>query len=144
MPGLVIDISEISSNPGARKEVLESAPIPGIRVPLGWVDENETIDISLTVESILEGILVTGEVAGVLHMSCSRCLKEFEEPFDHMVEEVFYFSSPEETYQVSGHQVDLAPMLRDVILLSIPLTPLHHPNCRGLCPVCGQDRNEVD
>jgi uncharacterized metal-binding protein YceD (DUF177 family) len=144
MPGLEIDISELSSNPGASKEVLESSPIHGVKVPLGWVDEDEPVDMSLIAESIFEGILVTGEVAGVLHMSCSRCLRDFEEPFNHSVEETFYYSRPEETYQVEGERIDLEPMVRDVILLAIPLTPLHTPNCRGLCPVCGQDRNEVD
>jgi uncharacterized protein len=144
MPGLEIEISELSSNPGASKEVLESARISGISVPLGWVNEEEPVDISLMAESIYEGILVTGEVAGVLHMSCSRCLRDFEEPFSHAVEETFYYSRPEETYQVAGDRIELEPMLRDVIILAIPSTPLHSANCQGLCPICGQDRNEVD
>ena len=144
MPGLVIDISDVSATPGAAKEVRRSEPISGVKVPLVWMRDDEPAEISLLAEGIIEGILVSGEVAGKLHLACSRCLREFEDPFTHEVEETFFYSSPDETYHVVDQRIDLEPMLRDVILLAAPLAPLHTADCKGLCPVCGQDRNEVD
>jgi DUF177 domain-containing protein len=144
MPGLVIDISNISSNPGASKEVRRSEPIAGVKVPLAWMRDDEPAEVSVLAEGVIEGILVSGEVGGVLHMACSRCLREFDDPFAHEVEETFFYSEPEENYHVDGDRIDLEPMLRDVILLATPTAPLHAADCKGLCPVCGQDRNEID
>jgi DUF177 domain-containing protein len=144
IPGLVIDISDLSSTPGAAKEIRRREPIAGVKVPLTWMGDEEAAEISLLAESVIEGILVSGEVAGVLHQSCSRCLRDFDDRFTHEVEETFFYSHPEENYHVENERIDLEPMLRDVILLAVPVAPLHSADCLGLCPVCGQDRNEVD
>jgi uncharacterized protein len=40
--------------------------------------------------------------------------------------------------------IDLAPLTREYALLEIPIKPLHDPNCKGLCPECGQDLNIRD
>ena len=40
--------------------------------------------------------------------------------------------------------IDLAPLLREYALLEIPISPLHKPDCKGLCPECGQDLNIRD
>jgi uncharacterized protein len=45
----------------------------------------------------------------------------------------------EETYELSGEHLDLAPLVRDALLLSLPLAPLCGPDCPGLCPSCGAD-----
>ena len=43
-----------------------------------------------------------------------------------------------------GDQLDLEPMVREAVLLELPLAPLCRPDCAGLCPECGANRNEVD
>ncbi len=48
----------------------------------------------------------------------------------------------DDLYVCAGDHVDLAEMLREHIILSTPMQPLCHEQCRGLCPVCGRDRNE--
>lgn len=145
MPGLVVDISELAGNPGASLVISKSEAISGIRLPLGSVNEDEEVGIHLEAASVIEGVAVSGELDGVLHLSCSRCLRQFDQAFGHEVDETFYFDSGgQEAYEVSGRTIDLEPLIRDVVVLSMPASPLHSPGCKGLCPVCGQDLNETD
>ena len=145
MSGLRIDVAELIGRPGASKEISRSEPLSGLRMPLGWVEEDEPVELSLWAESVLEGVEVSGSIAGTLHMHCSRCLIEYEERFDHEVRETFYSSKrDDEEYEVSSGTIDLEPMIRDLIVLNIPPQPLHDSSCKGLCPVCGADRNETD
>jgi uncharacterized protein len=64
------------------------------------------------------------------------------------VDEKFYFEPTQaelkEGYEVRDQVIDLEPMLRDVIVLSIPMRPVHAEECKGLCPVCGADLNVSD
>lgn len=146
MSDLVLDVSDLTDNPGASKRIERSLSVPGLRGVLGWVEDDERVVIDLVAESVLEGVEVSGHVAGSMHFSCSRCLVEFERPFDHEVRETFIAvaSGEEERYEIEGAHIDLEPMVRDVVVLTIPPYPLHDPECKGLCPVCGADRNSVD
>jgi len=49
-----------------------------------------------------------------------------------------------ETYEIAGETIDLVPLVRDAIVLALPMNPLCRADCKGLCPVCGADRNRVD
>ena len=87
-----------------------------------------------------------GRVTGRYVLSCSRCLVEFGEAFDFKLDEMFYFDA-EQAEEKDGYEfeedqtVDLEPMLRDAIVLNIPIKPVHAEDCLGLCPVCGADLN---
>ena len=48
----------------------------------------------------------------------------------------------EETYPLVDHEVDLEPLVRDAVLLELPLAPLCRADCQGLCPFCGVNRND--
>ncbi len=50
----------------------------------------------------------------------------------------------EDAYPMTGNDLDLEPMARDAVLLELPLAPLCAPDCRGLCPQCGANRNLGD
>lgn len=146
MSGLVIDITELAGKPGAVKTISRSEPVPGLRGALGRVEEDRGVEVSLVAESLIDGVAVSGQVAGTMHLSCSRCLVEYEESFRQEVDEVFYFQEADEKegYAVEGTTIDLEPMLRDVIVLAIPTRPLHREDCRGICAVCGADLNARD
>ncbi|MCA1840536.1 MAG: DUF177 domain-containing protein [Actinomycetota bacterium] len=145
----VIDITDLANDPGATKQIEAFEPIRGLRGALGYVDEAEPVKIELNATSIFEGIEVAGKVGGRMHLSCSRCLVEFEVDFEQKVAEVFYHEGhvtrrEEEDYEVNGSTIDLEPMLRDVIVLGIPIRPLHDEGCKGLCTQCGADLNTND
>lgn len=94
------------------------------------------------------------EIDYVLRLQCSRCLELFEKKYHE--KEFFVFREGEEklqkekslseddiyTYFYATEEVDLSPLIRDMIILSVPMKPLCHSDCKGLCPVCGANWNE--
>jgi DUF177 domain-containing protein len=143
---LVFDISEFVGRPGASRVVAGSERVEGLRGALGWVEEGDPVELDLRLDSLIEGIGVSGKLGALMQMECCRCLVRFEAPVTQDVDEVFWFEARKdgEDYQVEGKVVDLEPMVRDAIVLAIPVHPLHVEACKGLCAVCGGDLNEKD
>lgn len=146
MSGLLIDVGALIDRAGTSRDITTRRRVPGLTGTLAWVEEDDPVRLELLAESLLEGIGVTGEISGKLHLRCSRCLVEYEEPFRQPVDEVFYLGTPpeEEGYRVNGDTIDLEPMVRDLVVLAIPVNPVHNEDCRGLCATCGADLNVVD
>lgn len=102
------------------------------------------------------GILVQGKFQTRLAVPCSRCLRPAEsdllvELAEHFRPTVFLpggppvepVEEPDPATEIDElHQVDLAEVLRQAVLLAVPMHPLCRPDCRGLCVRCGQDLNE--
>jgi len=99
-------------------------------------------------------ILVRGKLKGSLNLTCSRCLEAFTAPvaaaFDLLLvpgpetitaqgEELTTADLDLDYY--AGEVVDLERLLREQIILMVPLKPLCAEDCRGLCPRCGANRN---
>jgi uncharacterized protein len=146
MAGLVFDVTELVSRPDATLRIHRSVSVPGLSGPLGSIEENEPVEIDLTVDPVTEGVAVGGTVSGTMHLSCSRCLIGYDRSFTQRLDEVYYFEGAEDHdgYELVDNQIDLEPMLRDVIMLAFPLRPLHDEECLGLCATCGADRNAGD
>lgn len=145
MSGLVIDVAGLVGNPGATKEISASEPVPGLRGALGWIEDDQRVRLDVRAESLVEGIQVTGSIRGTMSLACSRCLREYRQRFEQEVDELFSFRpQDDEAYRMTGKVIDLEPMLRDAVVLSIPVNPLHSDECKGLCPACGADRNLDD
>lgn len=146
MSGLVLDVTQLVSRPGATVAVHRSTTIPGLTGPLGSVGENEPVEMDLAVDSVTDGVAVTGTVSGTMRLACSRCLIGYDRSFTQPLDEMFYLGGVEDHdgYDVVDNHIDLEPMLRDVIMLAMPMRPLHDENCRGLCVTCGADLNGAD
>jgi len=103
---------------------------------------------SLAIGRTAQGLLLTGQFSGVTELNCVRCLRPFDHTLTWSLTEVFALN--EKAVSESGlivpedAQIDLMPILRDYALLEVPIKPLCRPDCRGLCPVCGQDLNIKD
>lgn len=138
-----IDVRDLIEHPGASKTVRVEEGVPGLHTELADVREDEPIEGDLTLESVLDGIFVHGSISGRFTMRCARCLKEFERDFDLAVEEMFARQpGPEDDYAIDPDlSLDPEPMVRDAVVLEMPFSPLCKPDCLGLCPVCGGDRN---
>lgn len=87
--------------------------------------------------------LLSGELKAPVSLECSRCLKPTDTELNIEVNEQFSNQELEddEIHVFRGDDLDLTGVLRDSILLSLPEKPLCSPECRGLCPYCGTDRN---
>jgi uncharacterized protein len=149
MHWLLIDVSGLIAKPGTTRELKASGPILGLASGLGRVDDADPVHVDLVLTGEHEGISATGKVWGRFHLSCSRCLVEYAEDFASELDEMFYYdpaaADSRDGYEVGEDQtVTLEPMLRDAIVLSIPIKPVHADDCRGLCTVCGADLNTSD
>lgn len=93
-----------------------------------------------------QGILVQGEFKGVAPAECVRCLSEFEQPLHTSFDELYAFDKRSVTESglilPEDANIDLDPLVRDYLLIEMPISPLCKPDCRGLCPVCGENLNE--
>ena len=105
---------------------------------------NGLVEISRTPQ----GLLVQGRFSGSTTLECVRCLTEFNRPLVWNLTELYAFN--EKSVSDSGliipedAQLDLESLIREYALLEVPINPLHDPDCKGLCPVCGQDLNVAD
>jgi len=101
------------------------------------------------------GVLIQGVLAGSVTVECTRCLKpvtipvtvELEEEFKPTVDVVrgAYVPVDEEDTALlidEHHVLDIGEVLRQAVLLAVPIQVLCRPDCAGLCQTCGQDLNE--
>ncbi|WP_235577255.1 YceD family protein [Rathayibacter sp. Leaf299] len=103
------------------------------------VRQGAPIDVDVRVESVHEGILASVEVSAEAVGECSRCLTDISLPVDVEFQELFAYSSDEAfDYEVHDDHVDLEPLVRDAVVLSLPFQPVCRPDCPGLDPVTGE------
>jgi DUF177 domain-containing protein len=138
-----IDVSDLLGKPGASRDVGVRGFLEGLGTELASVSEDMPIDGALLLESVLEGVVVTGRLSGTFQLCCARCLQEFERPFAVDLLERFVPAPDDDEYALDpAGLVDPNQMVRDVVGVELPFSPLCRPDCLGLCPVCGGDRNE--
>ena len=139
------NVRDLINRPGEMRERERSIRVPErFGESLVSVPEGETMDLSVRLESVHEGILATVDVRTTVHAECGRCLEPFTEPLELEFQELFPYSVQEgDEYGVHGDHVDLEPPLRDAVVLSLPFQPVCSPDCPGLDPVTGQKRTET-
>ena len=142
-----LDLRELGRRAGSMQELDRTIPAPaGWKVEMLGVPQGAPVHLELRLESVMEGVLVSGEVTVRLAGSCARCLDDIEDGLDLDVQELFAYegSTTEETSEedevrlVEGERIDLEPMVRDAVVLSLPLAPVCDEDCAGLCAECGQ------
>ena len=143
MPDLRVSVAEILGRPGENRRLALSERVPGIRIELAEVSAERPVTADLRLESVVEGVLVSGPAAAPARFRCARCLKEISGRVELDICELFALAShavaDEDAYRVEGDTIDLEPMLRDVVTLALPLNPLCDADCKGLCAQCGQE-----
>ncbi|MGD2157441.1 MAG: DUF177 domain-containing protein [Anaerolineales bacterium] len=95
-----------------------------------------------------QGLLVQVKLSASSSDQCVRCLKQFEQELSPNFTELYAFQShaDEDTELILPENgvIDLEPLVREYMLLEIPIKPVCQPDCLGLCPVCGENRNSTD
>ena len=134
-----VNVRDLVNRPG---EMREARLTVAVTQPMGEglvsVREGSELDLDVRLESVHEGILVTAEVDAVAEGECGRCLIDIALPVRVEFQELFAYHSGEAfEVEVQGDQVDLEPLLRDAVVLSLPFQPVCRPDCPGLDPVSG-------
>jgi uncharacterized protein len=139
-----IDVDHLIGQPGSSAHHRFTASIEGLGTELARVRDDVPLEGDLLLEALIEGILVSGSLRGSLALRCARCLTEFDQPLALQVHEMFVPDPEPDTddYPLDPEgAIDLDQMIRDVIGVELPFSPLCRSDCQGLCPVCGGDRN---
>jgi uncharacterized protein len=101
------------------------------------------VDVDVALESTLDGIEVTGAITVPWADACRRCLRAVVGVAEADVHELYQERVVDpDAFPIDGDQLDLAPMVRELVLLELPDAPLCREDCAGICPVCGTDRND--
>jgi uncharacterized protein len=138
---LSINAAELLREPGLRRHVaVELAP-----ADLDIAHESIAGDVraQLDLVSTLDDIALTGTIEVPWHGTCRRCLQPIAETISVEVDERYAERPAEhdEAFPIDHGQIDLGPVLREHVLLAVGELRLCRPDCAGLCPVCGVDRN---
>ena len=95
-------------------------------------------------EALHDGLLASADVVTVAVGECGRCLIDMELPVQVEIRELFAYSAVFEysgteafEYAISNDTLDLEPVIRDAVVLSLPFQPICQEDCLGLCPQCG-------
>ena len=136
---LRVNAAELSREPGLRRHV--SAVVAPSDVDAAHEAIAGDIEAELLIESTLDDLWVTGTIAVPWQGSCRRCLEALGETILVDVDER-YAEQPAEhddAFPIEHGQIDLAPMVREHVLLAVDDPRLCRPDCPGLCPRCGAD-----
>jgi len=115
----------------------------------------QTPRAQLHVLPVKGGFLIRGRLKGVLTLPCSRCAEDAAVPFEERFEQFIALPSEdgveEQEYEQEAHlrmhagdvpELDLAGLCGEEFVLALPVRALCVSDCKGLCPVCGTNRNE--
>ncbi|MEU9924168.1 MULTISPECIES: YceD family protein [Streptomyces] len=153
---LVIDTHELGRRPGAMQRLTREVDAPrdlGIEGVVG-VPEGAPLELDLRLESVMEGVLVTGTARASAKGECVRCLEpvgleleaDFQEMFSYpdaddrgrvIAEPGDDAEDDEDRQYIEDGLIDLEPLLRDAVVLALPMQPVCQDDCQGLCSECG-------
>jgi len=132
---LRIDLVEIRRKLATRRSFQREATMEGLAVGSTFVPEDEPVSVELDLESVSNGVMVHGMIRAPWEGECRRCLETVRGGVEVEVQELFSDNGdPDEIYPIDGDEIDLRPMVRDAIVLNLPLAPLCRPDCLGPDP----------
>lgn len=132
---LRINVLEVRRRPGTQREVVLTTPLPELAISSAQVPPGGEVAVEAVLESIEGAVTLSGLVTAPWVGECRRCLDPVEGVLEATVSEVFEVHPTEgETYPIEGDDVDLEPMVRDAVLLGLPLAPLCREDCPGPVP----------
>lgn len=155
----MFDTHELGRRPGALQRLTREIDAPadlGIAGVIG-VPEGAPVKLGLRLESVMEGVLVTGTARAEAKGECVRCLEPVEQQLETDFQEMFSYpdaddrgrvkAEPADDAEVSAENEDmlfiedglfaLEPVLRDAVVLALPMQPVCQDDCPGLCSQCG-------
>ena len=133
----VVNVTTERRSPGVQRRVHIEGHLEELGTSAAAVPGGADIAGDVIVEAMTDGrVTVTGTLRAPWRGECRRCLEDVEGDVEVDVQEVFESSPPDdaETYPLEGDLVDLEPMVRDAVLLALPLAPLCEEACAGPDP----------
>lgn len=135
-PKLLVAVTDIRRHLGTRKDLHRVLPAHGLTLSDAAVPEGVDIAFDGEVESIHDGVVLTGVVTVPWTGVCRRCLRtDVAGTATADVREIYEVRPSEgDTWPLENDQIDLGPLLHDTALLTLPLAPLCRDDCEGPAP----------
>ncbi len=145
-----IELFEIANNPGKHISLEIDVPCP----------EDMGVDCTAPVKGKIDFtntgtlLLIEGNISTEIKFECGRCLTDFTMPVTSSIEEEFRLETIGDSVQVlpideedietglvNNNILDVQELVRQNLLVALPIGPLCKPECKGLCPTCGENLN---
>jgi uncharacterized protein len=141
----VIDTRTLGRRPGSMRKDSHTVPAPAdLGVEMVGVPEGAEIELDIRLEAVMEGVLVSGTALAPLSGECARCLEPLTSSIEVEFQELYVYSdtrsgesAEDDERRLEGDLIDLEPVVRDAMVLALPLSPLCRDDCPGLCTDCG-------
>jgi uncharacterized protein len=142
----VVDVRQVGRRAGTMARLQSEVPAPaGLGLEMIRVPAAGKVSLDLRLESVVEGVLVSGTATMPMEGECGRCLAKVSDTLEVRLQELYAFpesatqqtTEEGEVSQVYGDFLDLEPVVRDAAVLALPPNPLCREECPGLCSECG-------
>jgi uncharacterized protein len=143
----LLDVSRLGMRPGSMITFHETVPAPArIGIELIAIPVGAPVEMDLRLESVSEGVLVSGTVSAPTEGECARCLTAVTGDVEIDLTELFAYpdsateattDEDDEVGRVLDDTVDLEQPIIDAVGMMLPFSPLCREDCPGLCPECG-------
>ncbi len=140
---LVFNTRALGHRPGSARAETRTVPAPAhLHTGMAWVPQGAELDVEVRLESVTEGVLATATVTAPIAGECARCLEPVSQTLRVRCQELFSYEqnggdAGEGGYSLDRDLLDLEPVLRDALVLALPLAPRCQDDCPGLCAECG-------
>jgi uncharacterized protein len=140
---LLVNVAELCRRSGTRRDIAVDVRVDELAIEDPRWAPDTGVHVAVQLESLLDGIVVEGEVRSTWQGDCRRCLRPITGALNGAVHELYQREcTAEESFPIEGEQLDLTEMVRAVLLIDAPLVPVCRADCAGLCPTCGADLND--
>ena len=145
---LVLATHELDRRPGSMITLVREVPAPAdLGTDIIGVTAGSMLALDLRLESVMEGVLVTGSVRGRTSGECIRCLTVVDQDLSVWLTELYTYpatgsvldveADDDEVHELVGDLINLEPVLRDAVVTALPFKPVCREDCPGLCSQCG-------
>ncbi|OBF66683.1 hypothetical protein A5753_06430 [Mycobacterium sp. 852002-51971_SCH5477799-a] len=143
---MAFDITRLGRRPGTMVTWEKTVPSPSrIGLDMIAIEADAPLELDLQIQSVSEGVLVTGTVTAPTVGECSRCLTKLDGQVQVELTELFAYpdstteatTEEDEVGHIVDNTIDLEQSIVDAVGLELPFSPVCTPGCPGLCPECG-------
>ena len=134
----IADVSDLVGRPESGRDLTATIPVT---LEVGDSRIDGPAQVTATVRGTTGGVISSFDATAQTHQRCVRCLVEWDEPLSVEGQQHYAPEPDEDGYAVVHDQVDLGGPAIDELSLALDATPTCQTDCKGLCPVCGNDLN---
>ena len=143
---MLMDVSLALKNPGQSypfEQTVEIEPMVILDDPVCFT----SVCLKGTYTGAGDSVRIEGTLSADVESRCALCLEPVATHVEAEVDVSFVKTADaldpddEDAYPIDGYRIDIQPMVEEALVLEIPMRFLCSETCKGICPVCGTNRN---